>query len=311
MEGVALTVGFELSTTNEVVLLQLVVPSVNVKVTLPADIPVTTPALSTVAIAGLLLTQVPPVVGDKVPMLPTHTDAGAVTAGFAFTVNEVVVLLHPVVVSVNVNVTVPAATPVTTPALSMVAIAGLLLTHVPPAVGDKVPVLPIHNDAGAVTTGRSFIVTVDVVLLQLVVPSVKVKVTLPADTPVITPALSTIAIAGLLLTHVPPAVEDKVPALPTHTDAGAVTTGKSFTVTADVVLLQFDNPSVKVKVTLPADTPVTTPALSTVAIAGLLLTHVPPVVGNIVSVLPLQTDVPALTVGNALTNCSNAPVLVI
>jgi hypothetical protein len=162
-------------------------------------------------------------------VFPTHTDAGADTAGFAFTVKEVVVLLHPVVVSVNVNVTMPAAKPVTTPVLSTVAIAGLLLTHVPPVVGDKVPVLPTHNDAGAVTNGKSFTVTTDVVLLQFVIPSVNVKVTLPADTPVITPALSTVAIAGLLLTHVPPAVGDKFPVLPIHIDVGAVTVGNALT----------------------------------------------------------------------------------
>ena len=55
-----------------------------------------TPALVTVAIAGLLLTHVPPVVGDNVAVLPTHTVAGAVTTGKAFTVTEEVVLLHPV-----------------------------------------------------------------------------------------------------------------------------------------------------------------------------------------------------------------------
>ena len=153
--------------------------------------------------------------------------------------------------------------------------------------------------------------TDEVELLQFVVPSVKVKVTLPADTPVITPAMSTVAIAGLLLTQVPPAVGNKVPVLPTHNDAGAVTTGKLFTVTADVVLLQFVIPSVKVNVTLPAATPVTTPAFVIVATAGLLLTHVPPVVGDIVMVLPAQTDASALTVGNKLTICKKAPALVI
>jgi hypothetical protein len=51
-----------------------------------------------VATALLLLVHVPPVVGDKVIVLPTHTDAGALTAGFAFTVTEDVVLLQPVVV---------------------------------------------------------------------------------------------------------------------------------------------------------------------------------------------------------------------
>ena len=55
-----------------------------------------TPALVTVAIAGLLLTHVPPVVGDNVAVLPTHTAAGAVTVGKAFTVKVLEQeLVHP------------------------------------------------------------------------------------------------------------------------------------------------------------------------------------------------------------------------
>jgi hypothetical protein len=69
---------------------------VNVNVTEPADTPVITPALVTVATAGLLLIHVPPLVGDNVAVLPTHTLAGAVTTGNAFTVTDEVVLLHPV-----------------------------------------------------------------------------------------------------------------------------------------------------------------------------------------------------------------------
>jgi hypothetical protein len=55
--------------------------------------------------------------------------------------------------------------------------------------------------------------------------------------------------------------------------------GRALIVTADVVLLQVVTVLVNVKVTLPAAAPVTTPALVTVAKEGLLLTHVPPVVG--------------------------------
>ena len=55
------------------------------------------------------------------------------------------------------------------------------------------------------------------------------------------------------------------------------------------------------KVTLPAATPVTNPALVTVALVRSLLIHVPPVVGDNVIVLPKQTDDPALTDGSALT----------
>ena len=57
----------------------------------------------------------------------------------------------------------------------------------------------------------------------------------------------------------------------------------------------------KVKVTLPAATPVTSPALVTVALVASLLVQVPPVVGDKVIVLPMQTDDPALTAGSALT----------
>jgi hypothetical protein len=45
---------------------------------------------------------------------------------------------------------------------------------------------------------------------------------------------------------------------------------------------------VKVKVTLPKPTPVTTPAFVTVAIPVLLLVHVPPVVGDNVVLAPTQ-----------------------
>ena len=55
-----------------------------------------TPALVTVATAALLLVHVPPDVGDNVAVLPAHTAAGAVTVGFALTVTDEVVLLHPV-----------------------------------------------------------------------------------------------------------------------------------------------------------------------------------------------------------------------
>src|SRR4029078_9663058 len=146
----------------------------------------------------------PPVVGDRVAVAPQQTEAGAVTTGKAFTVTAVVVRLQLVVVLVKVNVTLPAATPVMTPALVTVARALLLLVHVPPVVGDRVAVAPTQMAAGAVTTGKAFTVTAVVVLLQLVVVLVKVNVTLPGATPVMTPALVTVARALLLLVHVPP-----------------------------------------------------------------------------------------------------------
>ena len=294
-------VGAGFTVTAVVVRLQLVVLLVKVNVTLPAATPVMTPALVTVARALLLLVHVPPVVGDRVAVALTQTETGAVTTGRAFTVTAVVVRLQVVVLLVKVNVTLPGATAVITPAFVTVAMVLSLLIHVPPVVGDRVAVAPTQTEAGAVTTGKAFTVTAVVVRLQLVVVLVKVNVTLPAATPVMTPALVTVARALLLLVHVPPVVGDRVAVAPTQMAAGAVTTGKAFTVTAVVVLLQLVVVLVKVNVTLPGATPVMTPALVTVARALLLLVHVPPVVGDRVAVAPTQIAAGAVTTGNAFT----------
>ena len=71
-------------------------------------------------------------------------------------------LLQLVVDEVNVNVADPAATPVTTPAEVTVATAGLLLTQVPPVVGDKVVVAPMQIELLPVmlTDGKGLTVTV-------------------------------------------------------------------------------------------------------------------------------------------------------
>ena len=97
-EGRAFTV------TGDVVLLQPVVLLVNVKVTVPATRPDTTPPLVTVATVGLELAQVPPVVGDSVMVLPAHTADPADTLGTGYTVTS----------TLNVGPTQPAAVGVTT-----------------------------------------------------------------------------------------------------------------------------------------------------------------------------------------------------
>ena len=66
----------------------------------------------------------------------------------------------------KVNVTLPAATPVTNPALVTVAFVASLLVQVPPVVGDSVIVLPTQTDDPALTTGMELTVTDEVVLLQ-------------------------------------------------------------------------------------------------------------------------------------------------
>ena len=75
----------------------------NVNVALPAEIPVTKPALSTLATPELLLAQVPPEVGDKVAVFPTHKFNGAFTIGNGLTVTVPVLVTTP---QPPVNVTV-------------------------------------------------------------------------------------------------------------------------------------------------------------------------------------------------------------
>jgi hypothetical protein len=99
----------------------------------------------------------------------------------------------------------------------------LLLVHVPPVVGDNVAVPPAQTAAGALTTGGALTETAAVVLLQPVVAEVKVKVTLPAATPVTVLPL-TVAFAGSLLTHVPPVAGVNVMVLPIHTEGAEVLT---------------------------------------------------------------------------------------
>ena len=106
-------------------------------VTLPADTPVTTPLLFTVAIAVLLLLQVPPdVTSANVMVELTQTldePVIAATTGNAFTVIDFVALAVPQLVTVYFMVADPAATPVTTPVPELtVATAVLLLLQVPP-----------------------------------------------------------------------------------------------------------------------------------------------------------------------------------
>jgi hypothetical protein len=62
-----------------------------VKVTVPADTGVITPAFVTVATAVLLLVQVPKVVGVKAPVEPIQTEDGEVTVGNGLIVKSPVV----------------------------------------------------------------------------------------------------------------------------------------------------------------------------------------------------------------------------
>jgi hypothetical protein len=115
----------------------------------------------------LLLVQLPPLgVPVSCEKAPTHTLRVPLIVGAAVTETEEVVALQPVVASVNVKVTVPAATPVTVFPLT-VALVLSLLVHVPPVAGVKVIVPPTHTvDAEALTVGLAFTVMEEVVALH-------------------------------------------------------------------------------------------------------------------------------------------------
>ena len=120
---------------------------------------------------------------------------------------------------VNLKVEVPAATPVTIPALDTVATEELLDIQLPPVAGDKVVVPPTQIVLSPVieTTGFTSMVAFPVGLdAQPVAVDVKVKLTDPAATAVTTPALLTVAMALLLLVQVPPEEGDKVVLSPIH-----------------------------------------------------------------------------------------------
>ena len=98
--------------------------------------------------------------------------------------------------------------------------------------------------------------------------------TAPPPRPVTTPIVLTIALKVLLLLHVPPEGEpDKVTGEPTHTELLPEMVGDALTV---MVLYAKQPPVVYVIFTIPAEMPVITPEERTVAMAVLLLLHVPP-----------------------------------
>lgn len=115
------------------------------------------------------LTQVPPDDGLSVVVVPLQIAVPPVTlaTGNAFTVIKPVALdIQLVALSVNTNVAVPGAIPVTTPELVTVAILLLLDTQVPPLVGDNVVDKPRQTEVAPVilTIGFSLTITLFVAL---------------------------------------------------------------------------------------------------------------------------------------------------
>ena len=142
---------------------------------------------------------------------------------------------------------------------------------------------------------------------------VNVKVALPSLTPVTVPKFETEAMDGLELVHVPPVVGETDDDEFIHIGFAPVTLtiGLAFTIIG--VEARDEHPvelCVKVKVAIPPAIPVTIPALVTVATVGLLLDHVPPVLGNNEVVLPMQIFVEPATfiAGRAFTPIVVKPV---
>jgi hypothetical protein len=185
-------------------------------VEVPADKPLTTPAVSTDATNGALLFQTPPdAVLLRLTVSPAHTEPAPVIApadSITLTVTTRVAISVPhTFTTVYDMTTVPALVPVTTPVLPTLAIAVLLLVHVPPAeVLFSVIVEPAHtvvspeiipaNGSGlTVTTCKA------VAEAQLLVTVYEI-VDVPAATPLTIPDVPTVAIPSLALAHEPPGI---------------------------------------------------------------------------------------------------------
>lgn len=161
----------------------------------------------------------------------------------------------------------------------MGAMALLLLLHVPPpvvlvnvaAIPEQILVAPL------IVAGLAFIVT-SCIAKQPVADSLYVIVAVPADTPVTIPlVVGIVAIAVLLLLHVPPVVVlvRVVAAASQRLADPEMAAGVAATFTA--IDRKQPGETVYVIFAAPVATPVTIPVPEpTVAIAELLLDHVPP-----------------------------------
>ena len=199
----------------------------------------------------------------------------------------------------------PADTPFTTPAVLMEPTAKLLLLQVPPVVVLLNAVVnPTHTfNVPAIAAGLGLTVRPIVVIQPAA--EVYVIVSAPLARPDTMPEVEPmVASAGVLLVQVPPAVASvKVVVAPTHKVVEpAIAAGSGLTVTGVVTKQPVGN--VKVIVTVPADTPFTTPVEEPmVARAVLLLLHmlVPDASASVV-VFPTQTlVVPVIAKGSGLT----------
>jgi hypothetical protein len=140
---------------------------------------------------------------------------------------------------------VPAATPVTTPDVFTVAVAASALLHTPDGVVQaSAVVVPLHKLKVPVTGATAVGALTVIIRVAIPVPHVLVTeyvmVTVPAEMPVTTPEVLTVARAVLLLLHTPPGVPLlKAVVSPVQTEllpVIAAGVGIEFTVTTAVTL---------------------------------------------------------------------------
>ena len=158
-------------------------------------------------------TQVPPTDGDNVAVFPIQiVSLDILTVGGGLTINEVVVLVQPVVVKVNVKVVLPCAIGVITPLEELIVATEVLFeTHVPPVgVDEAVLRTPTHDkEADKETVGSALTVKTLVGFeAQPVDTAVNVKAAVPAVIPVIKPELLTVATVEFDDVQVPPVEGD-------------------------------------------------------------------------------------------------------
>jgi hypothetical protein len=160
--------------------------TVTVKVVVVAHCPafgvkVYVPVAVLFTIAGFQVPEIPfsEILFNTGLMPPKHSVAIAANVGVvaAFTATDAVVLLQVVLVLVKVKVAFPKLTPVITPPFVTVAIALLLLVHVPPVVGVSVPVFPTQTIDGDVTVGLGFTVTVTLIVSGQLIEPIEPEVT--------------------------------------------------------------------------------------------------------------------------------------
>ncbi len=187
--------------------------SVQINVAEPTVRPVTIPELFITAIVAFDVAHVPPVLGSNCVVVRIQiVSAPFVILGEGLTGMLSVSEIQPVDVSVNTNLAVPAAKPVTSPPFVTEANT-VVLCHVPPVLGVNVVVEPIQTSGVplTVTVGLGFTVTGGVVAEHPVAELVKVNVAEPCVKPVTTPLPeSTDATKGAFDTQVPPEFGDNV-----------------------------------------------------------------------------------------------------